>query len=216
MNRRLVALLFGPALVIALVVGVVVALNREPGGGATAPFPTAGAPTGDAGTDLVAVREAAGIAACPEVDAEATAREDGLPVIELQCLDGSSGITLSGLRGEPMIINLWATWCGPCREEAPHLAAYAEGLGADPPVQLLGIDIEDPDPAGAFRFAEASNWTWPQLADPEGRIRTLTGPAIPQTLFVDADGRIVHTHYGAFSSVEQLRATAEEQLGIDR
>lgn len=209
MSRRVLLLALGPVLVLVVIAGVAIAIARSeppgaPTGEATAPAP--------APVDLVAARRDAGIAECPTTDPGASARPDGLPDVTLPCIDGTGEVRLSALRGKPMIVNLWATWCGPCREEAPHLAAFATVAGDE--VQLIGIDVDDPDPAGAIRFAQASQWTWPQLADRRGALRGDLGQAIPQTLFVTGDGRVVHRKLGAFASLDELRALSAEYLGV--
>lgn len=173
------------------------------------PVPTVPGP----GADLVARREAAGIAACP-APGSAPAVAGGLPGIATRCLDGSSTVDLSTLRGTPMVVNLWATWCGPCRAEAPFLAEVSQQSGAA--VRFIGVDVADPDPAAALDFAGARGWSYAQVADPDRTLSAGLGVVgIPQTLFVDADGRIVHRHAGALTSADQLRGLIHDHLGID-
>ncbi|MEN0070309.1 MAG: TlpA disulfide reductase family protein, partial [Propionicimonas sp.] len=85
--------------------------------------------------DLVGARRAAGIQDCPQPAAAPV--EGGLPALELECLGGDTTVALSGLRG-PMVINLWAQWCLPCRKEAPVLQSFHAARGDE--VALLGID----------------------------------------------------------------------------
>jgi len=61
--------------------------------------------------------------------------------VELECLDGKEGAQLGGLRG-PMVVNVWGSWCGPCKEEMPVLRAFYEK--AKDKVQLIGVDVEEP------------------------------------------------------------------------
>ena len=166
-----------------------------------------------ADASVVGARQAAGIAECP-VSGTVESVGNGLPDLTLQCLGGDSLVNLAGLaKGRPMLVNVWAQWCGPCREEAPHLAALHAAVGDD--VDFLGIDAADPEPLAAVEFARVSGWAWPQLADPE----KISGPplgiqGIPQTLFVDATGVVVYRQAGGFESTEQALDLVEEYLGV--
>lgn len=175
--------------------------------GCAVPAPPSGPATPE--VDLVAARRAAGIQECPQPTAEPVA--NGLPEVELDCLGGDSTVALSALRG-PLVINLWAQWCLPCRQEAPVLRAFHEAHGED--VGLLGIDYNDPQPALAIEFAQLVGWTWPQLADPEKTTEVPLGlPGIPMSLLVDGDGRLVARHAGAFKDLAELEAWVAEGLG---
>lgn len=195
--RRLVAAASGLALVLA---------------GCAAPS-TDPAPDLRVAPELVAQREAAGIPDCPETPADATPVADGLPDLLLGCLGSGRQVNLAGLRGTPMVVNVWAQWCAPCRDEAPYLAEFAQRAGDR--VLVLGIDHADPDPELALRFAEEAGWTYPHLTDP---LKKAAGPlrlqGIPITLYVDADGRIAHRLAGGITSTEQLIADTETHLGV--
>jgi len=179
------------------------------GPSATDPGPTGEAPV----TDLTARRGELGIASCP---ASATAEPvpEGLPSVSVACLDGSGEVDLSTLRGTPMVLNMWATWCGPCRQEAPYLAEVSAGLEGD--LRFLGVDVADPDPGAALEFAGREGWTYPHVADPDRTFASALGVAgLPQTLFVDAEGRVVYRHAGALTSADQLRGLVRQHLGVD-
>lgn len=162
--------------------------------------------------ELVAKREAAGIAACPTLPArDVTA--GGLPDLTLDCLGGDSTVHLPSMRGKPMLINVWAQWCPPCRAEAKPLAAFAERAGDK--VSIVGIDYNDPDAALALEFAQTVGWKYPQLADPKGTISgPLTVRGIPVTILVGADGRVKYRHTGQLESVEQIADIVERHLGV--
>lgn len=163
---------------------------------------------------LVAQREAAGIADCPETAATAPPVGGGLPDLVLGCLGSGRQVNLAALRGEPMVINVWAQWCGPCRLEAPHLRAFAERAGAK--ITILGIDHNDPDPALALEFAALAGWTYPHLSDP---LKQTAGPlrfnGIPVTFLVDAEGRIQYRIVGAVASSDRLAADVRTYLGVE-
>lgn len=158
-------------------------------------------------TDLVAARRAAGIADCPQPVGEPVT--DGLPDLTLDCLGGDVTVPLAALRG-PLLINLWAQWCLPCRQEAPVLAEFA---AAREDVAVLGINYDDPEPDWAIEFARISGWAWPQLADPDKTIQASLGvPGIPISLLLDEEGRIAARHSGAFTDLDELTAWVDQGL----
>ena len=171
------------------------------------------APSPEPTADLAAMKKAAGIAGCPKSDPDVAEVPSGLPDVVLPCLGGGREVRLAGLRGKPMMINVWAQWCGLCREEAPYLSDVATTNKSE--LMILGIDHADPQPALAIEFAQLSSWKYPQLADPDVVLRTalqITGP--PQTFFVRPDGTIAYRHAGPFKSAEEIRDLAQEHLGV--
>ena len=130
---------------------------------------------------------------------------------ELECLDGSAGITLEALRG-PAIVNVWGSWCGPCKEEMP---LFVEFYGrAKDKVVLLGIDVEEAQVADGRHFVETRGITWPNLYDPDGRTASALGMGVPITYFVDAQGLTVYKKIGVITSVQELEMLTVKYLGI--
>lgn len=200
MNRML--------LLVAAMAAVVIALVAVPELG-FGPGPSAPTAATTSTVDLVAARRAAGIEDCP-ASSDAPAVRAGLPDVTLACLGGDSAVRLAGLRG-PMLINLWAQWCEPCRAEAADLATFAS---TQKKVAVLGINYSDPQPALAIEFAQLMKMTYPQLTDEEGALRGPLGVmGIPYSLLIDADGVIVARHPGVFDSGEELRSWVQEGLG---
>ena len=101
---------------------------------------------------------------------------------------------LGQLKGTPTVVNIWASWCGPCRAEAPILARAARTYGDR--VQFLGIDIQD-ERGSARQFIAQYGWTYPSVFDATGSIRDHLGfPGQPDTIFYARDGAIAATHGG--------------------
>jgi cytochrome c biogenesis protein CcmG, thiol:disulfide interchange protein DsbE len=110
---------------------------------------------------------------------------------------------LGQLRGTPVVVNVWASWCGPCREEAPLLAAANETY--DDRVRFIGVDILD-ERGSARDFMREYGWTYPSVFDPRGAIRDGLGLlGQPVTLFYDASGALVDTWTGPLTQ-ERLDA----------
>jgi thiol-disulfide isomerase/thioredoxin len=113
---------------------------------------------------------------------------------------------LASLEGTPVVVNVWASWCGPCRVEGPHLASLAREYEGR--VQFLGVDILDNREA-ARDFILEFDWPYPSVFDPQGEIRDSLGfLGQPVTLVVDREGDVVFEWSGAVSE-EQLRAELE-------
>ncbi|WP_203567804.1 TlpA family protein disulfide reductase [Aestuariimicrobium ganziense] len=202
---------WGRLLVGALALVVLAGCQDEPG----YQFPADSASPTAVRSDLSAQRKAAGIADCPADVAGQEAVAGGLPEVRLECLGGGTGATLSKLPRKPMVLNFWAQWCGPCRDEAPHLAAVARSTKGS--VQFIGVNQNDPRPELAIEFAGEAGWSYPQLADElkATRAAPLQVTGLPTTILVSADGRIVHRVAGVIESEEALRALIGEHLGVD-
>jgi cytochrome c biogenesis protein CcmG/thiol:disulfide interchange protein DsbE len=116
---------------------------------------------------------------------------DEAPPFVLRDLDGAE-VSLASLRGRPVVLNFWATWCGPCRLEIPSIAAFAE---AHPDVVVVGIVADGPE--GKVR-AEARRLgaTYPVLQN-DGRVFDDYGvTTYPTTVFVNPDGTVRWVHTG--------------------
>jgi cytochrome c biogenesis protein CcmG, thiol:disulfide interchange protein DsbE len=116
---------------------------------------------------------------------------------------------LRQLRGHPVVVNKWASWCGPCRAELPILQQVATQRGRD--IAFVGVNARDKRPA-AVRFTERFPTPYPSYEDPDERIaRALKVPAnFPATVFVDAKGRTVFTHQGGYATSRDLQADLEK------
>jgi thiol-disulfide isomerase/thioredoxin len=117
----------------------------------------------------------------------------------------------AALKGHPVVINKWASWCGPCRAEFPILQQVSTERGKQ--VAFLGVNANDKRPA-AEGFAAKYPVPYPSYDDPgESIARSLKAPAnFPVTVFVDAHGKTVFIHQGAYRSAADLNADIEKYL----
>lgn len=131
----------------------------------------------------------------------------GLPDLTVPCFNGGMSVRLSQVKG-PAVVNLWASWCGPCREELPAFAALA--AKAEGRFTVLGVVTGDTR-AAAASLAEDLGVTFPTVFDERSRLSTelvkgkQASSALPVTLFVK-DGRVVYAYQG----------TALDQAGLDK
>ena len=162
--------------------------------------------------ELRAAKRRAGIAECPPPSPAEEPAGEPMPDLTLPCLGGGRDVNLSDLRG-PMVVNLWAQWCGPCRDELPYYQQLHErGEGQ---VSVLGIDYEDTRPAWAIELLRETGVTYPSLADPGGEIGVpFRVRGLPGIVFVDADGSVVAVEFVVVRSYEQLAGLVEEHLGV--
>jgi peroxiredoxin len=121
---------------------------------------------------------------------------------------GGPNLRLAEQRGQVVLVNFWATWCGPCRQEMPHLIRLYERYRSAGFV-LLGVNIDD-DPRAAADLAAKLGVQFPVLLDTDKRVsRAYDMSAMPATLLIDRDGRVRHIHRGYRDGVER---TYEEQV----
>ena len=157
--------------------------------------------------ELRQMKQDAGVEAC--TPGTSTPAADGLPSGKLPCLGGGPGVDPATLRG-PLVVNLWASWCGPCRQEMPILQSFHEEYADRVPV--LGIDYEDPQTVAALELVQKTGVTYPLLADPQA---TFALRGLPYLALVDKDGKVVHREYVELKSKDQLVDLVNEHLGAD-
>ena len=148
-----------------------------------------------------AVQQAMDAVAPPAPEGLAVAKRDGpVPPITLPDLAGTPRTLPEDFDGRPLVVNLWASWCGPCIEEMPELDRYAAEQG-DNGVQVVGIALDDP--AAVADFLERIPVRYPILIDDPalGDLSRVLGNdrnVLPYSVLVDRDGRIVERHFGDF------------------
>lgn len=139
--------------------------------------------------------------ASPSSDADTTAQNEPQPTQEpfpawdftMQSLGGET-YTLSDLRGQWVMLNFWATWCGPCVDEMPALQQIARENSED--VLLLGINFHE-SADDVQTFVEQNRLTFPMLINPtDGMIADYSVQGLPQTVLIDPEGRLVWRKFG--------------------
>jgi thiol-disulfide isomerase/thioredoxin len=119
---------------------------------------------------------------------------DAAPVFAVKGMDGNA-VSLEAARGKVVLLNFWATWCGPCRMEVPDLVElqnkYKDRL------QVIGLVVDDPDESAVRTFAKTYGVNYPvAMATDEMRVQFGGVPALPTSFIIDAQGRVVQKHIG--------------------
>lgn len=141
----------------------------------------------------------------PSGPAVALPAEGEFPAVSLTEFEG----ILVGLRGRPVVVNIWASWCAPCRTEMPLLQDTASSYGSE--AVILGVASND-DPAEARQFLEDLDLTYPNVFDISGQIRVALGlSAYPTTYVFGADGVLRATVNGGISE-QRLAGLIEDAL----
>ncbi|WP_051139822.1 TlpA family protein disulfide reductase [Aestuariimicrobium kwangyangense] len=137
-----------------------------------------------------------------------------LPVLSGHDLD-QLALTTQGRKGRVMVINVWGSWCSPCRAEAGHLLEAARKT-ADV-ADFIGINTRDLDRAPAQSFVRSFGLTWPSFYDPDGallmKLTDLPPKAIPSTLLVDPSGGIAGRVLGQVSTSTLVTAIGDLVAG---
>ena len=119
----------------------------------------------------------------------------------LESLNGDGKIELEDFRGRPVVVNFWATWCGPCKEEMP-LFEKMWNKYKDKDVVFLGVNVMD-DKENAAEFIKKMGITYTNLHDPSGGVLSKYGVSgLPATFFIDREGKIAFKSYGPFLGKE--------------
>ena len=191
--RRLAVILAGLALVVVLVVGLTQAGGKDGGASSRPPFDLAKARRDLAGAPppLAALH-----------DQSAELLEGGRTAFRRR---------LAKLKGYPVVVNKWASWCSPCRTEFPIF--QAESVAKGKKVAFLGLNAGD-STAPARKFLRASPLPFPSYVDPKEAIaKTIQAPAnYPITIFFDERGKLVYAHQGGYRKQADLAADLKRYL----
>ncbi|MGW6980417.1 TlpA family protein disulfide reductase [Streptomyces sp. NPDC054932] len=139
------------------------------------------------------------------------------PKLDGETVDGKT-LDTTTLKGKVVVLNVWGSWCPPCRAEAPAFAKVSKELAeAGKDVAFVGINTRDNSKQNATAFEESFGITYPSLYDPDGRLMlrfpkgTLNPSAIPSTVVLDKEGRIASRTLVAVTE-EQLRSMIDPLL----
>ena len=140
----------------------------------------------------------------------APADREPLPAVAGATLDGGT-LDIADFTGKVVVLNAWASWCGPCKEEVPAFVALHDA--ADPAdVAVVGLDVSD-DAAAAASFVAQYGMTYPSIVDTAGeilaRLPGVPPAALPSTLVVDREGRVAARIIGVADSGELGRIVAD-------
>ena len=204
MNRAQWAALAGVGLLLA---GALVVRDRSEAADRSQAAGGGVAATAQARPDLVALRVAADLTPCP------AGLGPELPDLVLPCLGGGPDVDLrSAPPGRPTLVNVWATWCPPCIDEVPELVDLSARAGDQ--VAVVGVLTQDPARNG-LEFSRQFGVRYPSLLDEQGELRYAVSSTVPVTLFLDAQGRVVHTKRGPFADRAEVDGLVRQHLGVD-
>ncbi|HLL65677.1 MAG TPA: TlpA disulfide reductase family protein [Micromonosporaceae bacterium] len=136
---------------------------------------------------------------------------ESLPDLVLACMSGGEA-KLSQVTG-PAVINLWASWCPPCRTELPAFQEYHSRVGER--VSVVGVVTKEKGRIGPESLVDDLGLRFPMLWDPDGTLLQGVGrTGLPITLFIRPDGRIAHLYNGVELDAAGIEALAERHLGV--
>lgn len=147
------------------------------------------------------------VVACNQIELIENPSED----VTAECLDSSPGVNIAAIKG-PAIINVWGSWCDPCKEELPYFFEYFQTK--DPQVQLIGVDVEEKRIEDGRMFARTNGIMWPNLYDEDGSTRKYFGMGVPVTWFIDDAGNVLYKKIGPIKSTEELRSLSFKYFGL--
>jgi peroxiredoxin len=108
-------------------------------------------------------------------------------------------VSLSSLKGKVIFINVWATWCGPCREEMPSMETLYDDLKSNHDFVMLAVSQDTKGKAAVVPYVQKNGYHFKVLLDPENKVSDSYGVSgVPETFIIDRKGRIVAHHMGAF------------------
>ena len=130
------------------------------------------------------------------------------------CLDGSSEINFHQIKG-PLLINVWGSWCEGCKQEMPYFVElYQNPVFKSGQIQMLGVNVEEKSKEDAIEYIQKSGMSWPNLVDTSGLSKSIFGPGVPVTWFIDKEGKNVATKIGAYTDKQQLFEQFEKAFGV--
>jgi len=147
---------------------------------------------------LMSARRRNGSVLGPQSQETPIAAGDRAADFKLESLDGST-VTLEKYRGKVVFLNLWATWCGPCRDEMPAMETLYDDFRKNPDFVMLAVSQDTKGRQVVAPYVEKNGYHFTILLDPENKVGELYDVSgVPETFIIDREGRIVAHHMGAF------------------
>ena len=195
-SRSARTVLVGAALAVLVVVGALVGV-----------LATRSTPSGPDGLTAAPTE----LGAPPLQDRPAPQEQFPLPPVTLEAFGDGEKVEIASYRGEPLVVNFWATWCAPCVKEMPDFQKVATEVEGE--VAFLGVDVMD-SAINAEPFVEKLGIAYDLAVDLRGEYwKRLNSFGMPTTLFVRPDGTVVYRHTGPLDA-DQLRELLSEHLDV--
>jgi cytochrome c biogenesis protein CcmG/thiol:disulfide interchange protein DsbE len=127
--------------------------------------------------------------------------------------NGTARMNLSDLQGKAVLINIWASWCKPCEQEAPELEQAWQFYKDNPDVVFIGVDYVD-TPAGASEYLQKFSITFPNAPDLKSNISSILNRqmGVPETYLIDRDGILRQVKIGPFATVDEIKSAVDALL----
>ena len=150
------------------------------------------------------------VSPCDQIKLAASAEKS----VVLPCLDGVGEINFYQIKG-PLVINVWGSWCEGCKQEMPYFVElYQNPVFKRGEIQMLGVNVEEKSRQAAVTYIQKSGMSWPNLEDTSGVSKSIFGPGVPVTWFIDKEGITVATKIGAYTNKQQLFNQFEKAFGV--
>jgi thiol-disulfide isomerase/thioredoxin len=150
------------------------------------------------------------VAPCDQIKLAESAEKS----VVLPCLDEVGEINFHQIKG-PMVINVWGSWCEGCKQEMPYFVElYQNPVFKNGEIQMLGVNVEEKSRQVAVTYIRKSGMSWPNLEDISGVSKSIFGPGVPVTWFIDKEGKNVGIKIGAYTNKQQLFDQVEKAFGV--
>ena len=155
-----------------------------------------------------------GLFLLPQCGKEKTSPAGLAPDFTLKTLDGQE-ITLSQLKGKVVLLDFWATWCGPCRESIPHLVQLYKNYRENG-LEMIGMDLDKGDVETVQRFVKSMDIPYPIIVASDDVVKSYRVTGIPATILIDKEGKIRQRIAGFSNTIAQELNTKVAELTSEK